>query len=107
MADQPSLPSGAASRNQPNSPLSLLSGGRRSPDRLDRRVRLYWMFSPRRPQGKRQLCRVLRDRLAGVLDHHRDASRKTCPSTEEMNANQPVDIFIVGAVGGLSLLKSL
>jgi hypothetical protein len=57
------------------------------------------MFSPRRPQGKRQLCWVLRDGLAGI--HHQDAPQKPFSSTEEMNANQLVDILLLSLFGGL------
>ena len=40
-------------------------------DRLDGRGN-YWMFSPRRPQGKRQLCWVHREGSTGVFNHARD-----------------------------------
>jgi hypothetical protein len=58
---------GAIEKPPPQLTHSLHSGGRQGPiastDACD-----YWMFSPRRPQGKRQLCRVLRDGLAGVFN---------------------------------------
>ena len=87
-----SLPFAAASsRNQHNSPQFALwrpASSIASTGACD-----YWMFSPRRPQGKRQLCWVLRDGLTGVFNHHHDAPRKTCSYTEEANANRLVNIF--------------
>jgi hypothetical protein len=58
------------------------------------------MFSPRRPQGKRQLGRILRDGLAGVFNHH-DAPQRTCSYTEEANANRLVSILQSSLFGWL------
>jgi hypothetical protein len=58
------------------------------------------MFSPRRPQGKRQLCWILRDGLADVFNHHHDAPQKTCSYTEEANANRLVSIFLQSSLFG-------